>query len=101
MKARFTKAAEEEVREARKFYRARSRQARAGFNAALRRSVALLCEQPLAGKLVGGTARKYVMPGAYPFSLIYHVNGESIVISAVSHQSRHPEHWHDRYPYSR
>jgi toxin ParE1/3/4 len=97
LKARFNEAASEDVREARAFVLTRfGRQARNGLNAEIRSNVALLCEHPLAGKPTGKTAREHVLSG-YPYSIIYYIERDEIVISALSHHSRDPTFWHDRF----
>jgi plasmid stabilization system protein ParE len=97
LRARFSEAAAEDVREARAFVAAKfGRQVRQGLNAELRRAIALLREHPFAGKSSGRTAREYVLDG-YPYSLIYSIENDEIVIAALYHQNRDPVFWHDRF----
>jgi hypothetical protein len=37
-----------------------------------------------------------VIDNIYPYSLIYYVENDEVVIAALSHHSRNPEFWHDR-----
>lgn len=39
--------------------------------------------------------RRYVFP-RFPFNLVYRIDGEAIVVIAVSHQRRLPRYWEDR-----
>jgi plasmid stabilization system protein ParE len=97
LRTRFQEDASEDLREARAFVLARfGRQARKGLNAELRRTVAMLREHPLAGKPAGKTAREHVLNG-YPYSIIYYIQGEEVVISALYHHSREPTFWHNRF----
>jgi plasmid stabilization system protein ParE len=97
LKSRFNEAASDDLREARAYVASRfGRQARKGLNTELRRAVALLREHPLAGKSAGKTAREHVIDG-YPYSLIYYIENDEVVISAVYHHSRNPKFWHDRF----
>lgn len=34
----------------------------------------------------------------FPYSLIYGIEGDEIVIIALAHQSREPGYWADRFP---
>jgi toxin ParE1/3/4 len=97
VRARFTEAASADLREARTYYGKRRREARIGFNREMRKAVALLREHPKAGKPAGRTAREYVIDNVYPYSLIYYVENDEVVIAALSHHSRNPEFWHDRF----
>ena len=63
----------------------------------MRKAVALLREHPEAGQLAGKTAREYVIDNIYPYSLIYYLGEDEVVISALYHHSRDPEFWHDRF----
>lgn len=97
MKTSFSEAASDDLREARTFVLKRfGEQARRGLNAEIRRTVALLREHPLAGKPAGMTAREHVLSG-YPYSIIYYIDDEEIVISALYHHSRDPIFWHKRF----
>lgn len=96
MRVRFAEAALADLVEARAFYGKRRREARIGYNREVRRAVALLREHPEAGKPAGKTAREYVID-VYPYTLIYYIADQEIVIAAVAHHSRDPDFWHDRF----
>lgn len=95
MRARYTEAASADLKEARAFAARKGREHRKRLNAELRRAVALLREQPHAGKPVGPTGREYVLR-LVPYSLIYSVEADEILISVVRHHSRDPAFWHGR-----
>ncbi|HEX8394569.1 MAG TPA: type II toxin-antitoxin system RelE/ParE family toxin [Longimicrobium sp.] len=92
MRVRFAVAAQHDVAEARLFYSRVVPRRRAGFNAALRASVALLREYPLAGELVDAPIRRHVLTG-YPFTLLYVIRREEVIIEALVHHSRDPQDW--------
>lgn len=97
MNTTFSDAAADDLREARAFVLARfGAQTRKGLNAEVRRAMTLLREHPEAGKTAGATAREYVLD-TYPYSLIYYVERDEVVISAVYHHSRDPAFWHARF----
>jgi plasmid stabilization system protein ParE len=60
------------------------------------RAVTLLRAYPEAGKPAGRTAREFVID-TYPYSLIYYIEGDEVVISALYHHSRDTKFWHDRF----
>ena len=97
MKPRFTEAASKDLHEARAFVAWKfGPQVRKRLNAELRRAIHLLREHPFAGKEAGRTAREYVLQG-YPYSLVYYVENDVIVIAALYHHSRDPGFWHGRF----
>jgi toxin ParE1/3/4 len=96
VRSRFTEAASADLREARAFYGQKGRLARVGLNREMRRAVTLLREYPEAGKPAGRTAREFVID-IYPYSLIYYIEGDEVVVSALYHHSRDPKFWHDRF----
>lgn len=50
----------------------------------------------MMGRAAGGTAREYVV-GGYPYSLIYYVENDEVVIAALYHHRREPTFWHGRF----
>lgn len=97
MRARFTEAAVDDLTQARAFVASKfGTQVRTGLNAELQRAVALLREHPSAGKSAGSAAREYVLDG-YPYSLVYFVEDDEVVIAALAHHRRDPQLWRDRF----
>jgi hypothetical protein len=92
---RFLLPAEEEMTEASVFYDSASSGLGAGFLDEVQRVVDILREHPELGQSVGrGLRRALLHP--FPFSLIYCVEVNSILIVAVAHQRRRPDYWRDR-----
>jgi plasmid stabilization system protein ParE len=52
-------------------------------------------EHPKLGVEIGYGFRRALVR-RFPFSVIYFIEGEEIVVIAVSHQSRSPEYWKGR-----
>ena len=57
--------------------------------------IALLRNHPGLGQRVEKDLRRALLR-RFPFSLIYAIESDAIVIVAVAHQSRRPGYWRDR-----
>jgi plasmid stabilization system protein ParE len=88
--------AQEDLREAAKFYR---EQAGVGLSQSLfaefEHSVSLLLRYPGLGAVWRHGKRRIVM-NRFPYSVIYTVVGEQIRVLAVAHHSRRPGYWRGR-----
>ena len=81
--------------EASVFYEAASPNLGVDFLDDVQRVIDLLGDHPLLGQPVGGDLRRALLH-RFPFSLVYAVEPNAILIVAVAHQSRRPEYWKDR-----
>lgn len=61
----------------------------------VQRVIDALCESPLLGPGIGGKFRRALLH-RFPFSLIYSVESDGILIVAVAHQRRRPDYWRNR-----
>lgn len=61
----------------------------------VQRVIDALCESPSLGPVVGGKFRRALLR-RFPFSLIYSVESDGILIVAVAHQRRRPDYWRNR-----
>jgi plasmid stabilization system protein ParE len=95
MKSEFLPEAEEEFREAVWYYEKEAPGVGLRFIAEVRRGVAFITENPYAAMAVGSGIRRKVL-NHFPYNLMYAVEGELIVIVAVSHQKRRPRYWRGR-----
>ena len=59
------------------------------------RVINLLRNHPMLGRQLENNLRRALLR-RFPFSLIYAVEANAIVIVAVSHQRRRPGYWRDR-----
>jgi plasmid stabilization system protein ParE len=92
---RFLYPAEEEMIEASVFYEAASDGLGNDFLRDVKFGIDSLCEHPQLGHEVGGGLRRMLLH-RFPFSLIYSVEADAILIVAVAHYGRRPGYWKDR-----
>ena len=91
---RFLTPAEEEMAEAALFYEAASSQLGNDFLEDVQRAVDRLREFPQAGEAISGFRRTLLH--RFPFSLVYAIEDNVIVVIAVAHQGRRPGYWQSR-----
>jgi plasmid stabilization system protein ParE len=92
---RFLTPADEELSEAAKFYEAHSIGLGSDYLNEVQAAIDLVCEFPELGQAVDQGLRRVVLH-RFPFSLIYSVETDTIVIVAVAHQRRRPDYWKSR-----
>jgi plasmid stabilization system protein ParE len=92
---RFLPAAEEEMVEAALFYEAAGSGLGHDFLGDVQRGVDLLRERPQLGRSMGRGLRQALLT-RFPFSLIYALEPEAVLIVAVAHQRRRPGYWRTR-----
>jgi len=52
-------------------------------------------EHPMAAPLALGSTRNLVL-SRFPYSVMYYIGDDEIVVSAIAHQRRRPYYWRDR-----
>ena len=92
---RFLPPAEEEMTEASLTYEAASSNLGDDFLDDVQRVIDAVRESPSLGPGVGGKLRRALLH-RFPFSLIYSVEPDAILIVAVAHQRRRPDYWRNR-----
>ena len=92
---RFLYPAEEEMTEASLFYEAASDGLGSDFLTDVQIGINNLLEHPHLGQPVGGGMRRMLLH-RFPFSLIYSIESDAILIIAVAHYGRRPGYWRDR-----
>jgi plasmid stabilization system protein ParE len=65
------------------------------FDQAVSKAVTLLCRMPGLGTPLFGTLKAWPLR-RFPFTLIYRVEREELVIVALAHQNRDPGYWRHR-----
>ncbi|MDQ2976830.1 MAG: type II toxin-antitoxin system RelE/ParE family toxin [Acidobacteriota bacterium] len=95
MKVRFLAPADQEVDEAVAWYKRQGQDLSRGFLDDLDRAVRLAKTYPLLATQVEPEIRRRLFIN-FPYSLIYGIDEETIVIIAVAHQQREPRYWLDR-----
>lgn len=92
---RFLLPAEEEMTEASLFYESASAHLGRDFLDDVDHVINLLRNHPMLGQQLDNDLRRALLR-RFPFSLIYAVEANAILIVAVAHQSRRPGYWRDR-----
>ena len=92
---RFLTPAEIEMTEASVFYEAATSGLGAEFLDEIERLVLLVCEHPKIGRSINGSLRQVILH-RFPFSLIYSIEVDAVLIVAVAHQRRRPDYWKTR-----
>jgi plasmid stabilization system protein ParE len=94
---RFFEEAGEEIEEQRRWYRKRSVRAEESFLRELDHAVEIVLDKPDRWPLHLEGTRRYVFP-RFPFSLIYFVEDDVVVVVAVANENRRPGYWRERLP---
>jgi plasmid stabilization system protein ParE len=95
VKSEFLPEADEEFREAARYYESEAAGVGLSFIAAVHKGVAEIIELPLAAQFVRTGIRKKVLRH-FPYNLYYAIEADTIVIIAVAHQRRRPNYWRAR-----
>ena len=95
MKIRFLSLANREVDDAVQWYEAREEGLSREFLDELDRVVRLVRRYPFAGMQIEPDVRRFLFT-RFPYSLIYGIDEEAIVVIAVASQHREPSYWSDR-----
>ena len=95
MKIRFLSLANQEVNDAVRWYEEQAKGLSRDFLDELDRVVRLVRSYPLMATQVEPEIRRFLFT-RFPYSLIYGIDEETIVVIAVAHQHREPRYWADR-----
>jgi toxin ParE1/3/4 len=91
---RFLEEAEADFLEGLRFYAERDRAVARRFDQLIKRTIALIVDNPGRWPVRDGSHR-YVLR-RFPYAVAYVVEGQVVSIIAVAHQSRDPASWRDR-----
>ncbi|HVQ36418.1 MAG TPA: type II toxin-antitoxin system RelE/ParE family toxin [Pyrinomonadaceae bacterium] len=92
---RFLFPAEEEMTEASVFYEAASRGLGQDFLDDVQQAIDRVCEYPQAGEVIASDLRR-VLLHRFPFSIIYSVETNLILVISIAHHARRPGYWQSR-----
>lgn len=92
MNVRFLRLAQRDVDDAFEWHEQQSEGLGTAFLDELDRSVRLVRAYPLVANQIEPEIRRFLFPH-FPYSLIYGIDRETIVVIAVAHQHREPGHW--------
>jgi plasmid stabilization system protein ParE len=95
MNYEFLPDADEEFREASRYYENESPGVGLAFIAEVHRALSSVLSHPRAAKKVRGDLRRKVLH-LFPYNLIYAIEQDLILIIAVAHQKRRPTYWRSR-----
>ena len=97
MRLRFFEEAAEEVERERHWYRQRSESAETSFLRELDHAIEAVLESPhMWPRYIAGTHR-YVFR-TFPFSLVYFVEDDTVVVVSIAADHKKPGYWRDRMP---
>lgn len=91
----FLPNADKEFREAARYYETKCPGLGFTFITAVHKAISWIMENPIAATPVGSGVRSKVV-SRFPYSVLYSVEGDMLVIIAVAHQKRHPRYWKNR-----
>jgi plasmid stabilization system protein ParE len=92
---RYLLPAEEEMTEAASFYENATQGLGVDFLDDVQRAIDRIRDNPASGFSISADLRRILM-SRFPFSIIYAVESERLLIAAVAHQRRRPNYWRDR-----
>ena len=95
IKIEFHPEAEQELSEAKSWYRARSKLAARAFATDIADSIRSIAATPKRWPEHRPGERLFVL-SRFPFSILYRVRADLVFITAVAHQKRRPGYWQDR-----
>ena len=95
MNVRFLSLANKEVTDAVQWYDEKAEGLGREFLDELDRIVRLVRAYPLMATQIEEEIRRFLFT-RFPYSLIYGIDQETIVVIAVAHQHREPRYWADR-----
>jgi toxin ParE1/3/4 len=96
MRVKFHPEARADLKEGKAFYRNRSPLAAVAFAREIDAAVARIAESPSRYPEGEHGTREFILPWRFPYTVVYRVRENLIVIVAVAHQSKEPRYWHDR-----
>jgi plasmid stabilization system protein ParE len=92
----FLHAAETEIADAIDWYEEQEAGLGSEFRVSVETVVAAIEESPLAFPVIYGSAVRRVLTRKFPYSVIYTVVGNTVLVIAVFHSSRNPMIWRGR-----
>ncbi|HVI00647.1 MAG TPA: type II toxin-antitoxin system RelE/ParE family toxin [Enhygromyxa sp.] len=95
MRVVLTAEARQELREATQWYAVRSSRAAQRFVAAYKNARQLIQDGPEQWAEIEPGVRR-VLLRKFPYSLLYAVEDDKLVVLVVKHHKRHPDYWRER-----
>lgn len=95
MKYRWQSGALDDLEEASVFYFQADPRLEVRFAECIDKAIEQVTKHPRSWPIVKNEIRRYVVD-TFPYSLLYSIERDHILIVAVAHQSREPEYWKPR-----
>jgi plasmid stabilization system protein ParE len=95
MRYEWDEGALEDLEEATRFYFHEDPNVELRFAECIDNAIEQVASRPNSWPTTAGDIRRYVVE-VFPYSLIYSIEVDHVLILAVAHQSRDPEYWKDR-----
>ena len=96
MRVKFHPEARVDLREGKAFYRSRSPLAALSFSREIDTAISRISDSPLRYPESEHGTREFILPWRFPYTVVYRISENLIVIVAVAHQSKKPGYWHHR-----
>ena len=96
MKVKLHPEARVDLKEGKAFYRHRSPLAAVAFAQEIDTAISRITESPLRYPKGDHGTREFVLPWRFPYTVVYQVKENLLVIVAIAHQSKEPDYWHHR-----
>jgi len=94
-KVTFHPGASEDYAAAYSWYHDRGAALAANFETEVDRGVRLISQNPLRWPKFDNQRRRFIVR-KFPYSIIYELHGEEVVVLAVAHGKRRPHYWRER-----
>jgi plasmid stabilization system protein ParE len=94
-KVTFHPGASEDYAAAYSWYHDRGATLAANFETEVDRGVRLISQSPLRWPKFDNQRRRFIVR-KFPYSIIYELHGEEVVVLAVAHGKRRPRYWQER-----
>ena len=93
---RFDLAALAEYEAAARYYAARQPALGVRFIASIEAAIALICDEPECWRIFAGREVRRALSRTFPYSILYTIESDHILVVAVAHSSREPGYWQNR-----
>jgi plasmid stabilization system protein ParE len=94
-KVTFHPGASEDYAAGYSWYHDRGTTLAANFETEIERAVRLISQNPLRWPKFDNERRRFIVR-KFPYSIIYELYGEEVVVLAVAHGKRRPNYWQER-----
>ena len=91
----FHPGASEDYAAAYSWYHDRGTTLAANFETEVDRGVRLISQNPLRWPKFDNQRRRFIVR-KFPYSIIYELHGEEVVVLAIAHGKRRPHYWQER-----